>query len=302
MEKLVKDGAKVDWTDENKRHFITAMLNEAAKGNFVDNGFKKQSWHAIQAEFRETSKCPYDKQQLHSHYGVLKKKYHIYKALKENSGFGVDPNNGGPTAADDVWLAYLKAHPDASQFRGKPFLYFDDLDSIFTGKVASGKYSKASVTPSPAAFPGGKRPRDMFNDESWVDGADNIGNYDVDNESIDSSVVNPNPVAKAARACPVPVREVKPVPVKTLRPKPGAEITGFLGKIIENQDRIVQHNMADSKLDQALKIFSTEYSTDLSVVNRLQFKKVLSALPATSEMFLQLDEEERVAFIQENIM
>lgn len=73
---------------------------------------------------------------------MLKKKYNIYKALVDNSGSGVDPNNGGPTAANDVWAAYLKAHPDAAEFRGKPFLLFDDLDTIFTGKVASGQYSK----------------------------------------------------------------------------------------------------------------------------------------------------------------
>ena len=82
--------------------------------NFVVNGFKKQSWHAIQQEFHATAGFKYNKQQLHSHYAVLKRKYNVYKALVDNSGFGVDPNNGDPTAADDVWSAYLKAilmHP-----------------------------------------------------------------------------------------------------------------------------------------------------------------------------------------------
>jgi hypothetical protein len=48
---------------------------------------------------------------------------------------------------------------------------------------------------------------------------------------------------------------VKPVPVRPVRPNPGSEIAGFLGKIVENQERMVKHNMADSKLDQALKFF-----------------------------------------------
>ena len=83
---------------------------------------------------------------------------------------GVDPNIGGPTAADEVWSAYLKAHPDASEFRGKPFVLFGDLDSIFTGKVATGKYSKSSMTPSPVAIPREKRQRDSSGDESWLKG------------------------------------------------------------------------------------------------------------------------------------
>ena len=141
-------------------------MNEAAEGNFADNGFKKQTWHAIQQEFHATAGFKYDKQQLHSHYAVLKRKYNVYKAFADNSDFGVDPNNGCPTADDDVWSAYLKVHPDASELRGRPFVYFDDLDSIFTGKVATGKYSKSSFMTPRAADPRLKRHRDSFGDES----------------------------------------------------------------------------------------------------------------------------------------
>lgn len=300
MADTVKDLTKVDWTEANKRYFVTAMMNEASNGNFVDNGFKKQSWQAIQVEFNSTANCKYDKQQLHSHYGVLKKKYNIYKAMVDNSGFGVDPNNGGPTAADEVWQAYLKAHPEALQFRGKPFLLFEDLDSIFTGKVATGKYAKSSLTPSPAVHQREKRQRDSSGDESWLNHHEKGDNEDDDNASVDSNVENRIPAENAARPA-EPVRAVKPVPVKNLRAKPGSEITGFLGKIVDNQERIVKHNMADSKLDQALKIFTAKYSANLNVLDRLKFKKVLSSHSATSEMFLQLDEEEREAFIEETI-
>jgi Myb/SANT-like DNA-binding domain len=292
---VVKEATRVSWNDTNRRHFVNAMMNEAAKGTFVDNGFKKQSWHSIMLEFIVTSGCKYDKQQLHSHYGVLKKKYNIYNALINNSGFGVDPNNGGPTAADEVWSAYLKAHPDASEFRGKPFVLFEDLDSIFTGKVATGKYSKSSMTPSPAAIPREKRQRDSSGDESWLKGGND---EDANDESDDCS--DDIPVRNAARAVAAPEKEVKPVPVRTVRPKPGSEIAGFLGKIVDNQERIVKHNMADSKLDQALKCFSAKYS-DLDVMDRIKFKTVLSALPATSEMFLQMDDEERDAFIRQTV-
>jgi Myb/SANT-like DNA-binding domain len=118
---VVKEATRVSWNDTNRRHFVNAMVNEAAKGNFVDDGFKKQSWHSIMLQFISTSGCKYAKQQLHSQYGVLKKKYNIFNALVKNCGFGVGPNTGGPTTADEVWCSYLKAHPDAAEFRGKPF-------------------------------------------------------------------------------------------------------------------------------------------------------------------------------------
>ena len=174
-------------------------------------------------------------------------------------------------------------------------MLYDDLDSIFTGKVATGKYSKwSTTTPSPAVTQKEKRQRDSSGDESWLKGG-YVGD-DIDSEgSIDEI-----PVRIAARAASVPEKEAKQVPGRSVRAKHGSDITSFLGKIVENQERIVKHNMADSKLEQALKIFSAKYN-DINVMDRIKFKMVLSALPATSEMFLQMDEEEREAFIRQTI-
>ena len=303
MTDITKETTRVDWTDENRHHFVQAMVNEASKGNFVDNGFKKQSWQAIQNEFNSASGCRYDKQQLHSHYAVLKKRYHIYKMLKDNSGFGVDPSSGAPTAPSEVWAAYIKAHPDAAQFRYKAFTPFDDLDSIFTGKVASGKYARSSTaTPQSAELQSKKRVRGNSVDESWLSVTEKQNDHDDDYSSDDSSRENKIPNRDAARDDEKKNDGVKPMPIRAPRAKPGSDLTNILGKIVANQDKIVAHNMSDSKLDQALKIFSAEYSANLIVTDRLKFKKVLSAQPATAEMFLQLDEEEKEAFIQEIIL
>jgi hypothetical protein len=305
MSEATKETTRTDWNERNKLFFVHAMMNEAARGNFVDNGFKKSSWQAIADEFRLKSGCKYDKSQLHSHYAVLKKKYHIYKALQDNSGFGIDPNTGGPTAPAEVWSSYIQAHPDAAQFRYKPFTLFDELDSIFSGKVATGKYAKSSnVTPHPSPMVlNNKRLREDSVDESWPFG-NGKNKYDGENDdfSVDSAQENRIPNRDAALEDERKTKgekAVQPIPPRVPRSKPGSELTNMLGKIVANQEKIVAHNMSDSKLDQALKIFSAEYSDDLTVLERLKFKKELSGQQATAEMFLQLDQEEREAFIHE---
>jgi Myb/SANT-like DNA-binding domain len=85
MSEAIKETTRTDWNERNKLFFVHAMMNEAARGNFVGNGYKKSSWQAIADEFRLKSGCKYDKSQLHSHYAVLKKKYYIYKALQDDS-------------------------------------------------------------------------------------------------------------------------------------------------------------------------------------------------------------------------
>ena len=54
------------------------------------------------------------------------------------------------TASDSVWDAFCKAHPKAIQFRDKPLKSLEELDCIFSGKSATGKYAQSSgpVTPS----------------------------------------------------------------------------------------------------------------------------------------------------------
>ena len=237
MAAAAKDTNRTDWNEDNKRYFVHAMMNEASKGNFVDNGFKKQSWQAIQAEFRESSGCNYDKSQLHSHYAILQKKYHVYKALKDNSGFGVEPTTGAPTAPTEVWTSYIQAHPDAAPFRYQPLLFFDVLDSIFSGKVASGKYAMSSyVTPSPAATQSAKRPRNDFVDETLLSPkARKTDDDDGDDSSIDSARVN-----RALNRDAAPgdekkeggVKPVQPVPIRVARAKPGSDLTIMLGKIV----------------------------------------------------------------------
>jgi hypothetical protein len=180
MSEATKETTRTDWNERIKQFSVHAMMNEAARGNFVDNCFKKSSWQAIADDFRLKSDCKYDKSQLHSHYAVLKKKYHIYKALQDNSGFGIDPNTGGPTAPAEVWSSYIQAHPDAAQFRYKSLTLVDELDSIFSGKVATGKYAKSSNV-----VLNNKRLREDSVDESWP-----FGNrkYKCDGENDDFSV------------------------------------------------------------------------------------------------------------------
>ena len=75
----------------------------------------------------------------------MKACYNEFAQLVSNSGFGWDDQKGLPTAADDVWDRYLAAHPKASPYRHKPLQYYAELKSIFSGKVATGRFAMSST-------------------------------------------------------------------------------------------------------------------------------------------------------------
>lgn len=55
--------------------------------------------------------------------------------------------------------------------------------------------------------------------------------------------------------------------------------------------------MSGSKLDKALRIFTDDYSADLTVTEDSKFKIGPAAQSATAEPCLRLNEEERKAYI-----
>lgn len=134
-----------DWTDRRMMILITVMREEVESGNFTDSGFKKAGWAHIREAFNKASEDNYSNEQINSKYRDLKAKYTIVRAMRDNSGFGIDPVTQQPTAASQVWDHYLAAHPEAKAFRKKPLMMYDDLHVIFGGKVATGKFAHSSV-------------------------------------------------------------------------------------------------------------------------------------------------------------
>jgi hypothetical protein len=126
----------VHWSEASKLLLLSCVKDELAiSGNVADNGFKKQQWTKILEAFNRR-KAPgepiADKEKLQNQLSTLKKKYVIFKHLKENSGFGWDDVRRIPTAPPDVWERYLAAHKDAKEFRDKTLQFFQELDEIFT--------------------------------------------------------------------------------------------------------------------------------------------------------------------------
>lgn len=61
-----------------------------------------------------------------------------------NSGFGFHAVTKLATAPDDVWDAYITAHPDALQFRHATLPFYDELHQIFSTSIAIGTYAVAA--------------------------------------------------------------------------------------------------------------------------------------------------------------
>jgi hypothetical protein len=61
--------------------------------------------------------------------------------VRNNSGFGWDTEKQVPTAPDQVWDAYLQAHPQAKAYRHCTLPMYEELDELCASNVATGEYA-----------------------------------------------------------------------------------------------------------------------------------------------------------------
>ena len=97
------------------------------------------------ARFRSHPGCKaFPKAQLQSQFNGLKAKYKTFQACIDNSGFGWNDELKIPIAPDSVWDAYIKAHPEAKEFRNSTLKFYDKLHEICPGVIATGKVASTA--------------------------------------------------------------------------------------------------------------------------------------------------------------
>ena len=294
-----KGNVKADWNDDNRRYFINAMVREVESGTFVDTGFKKAAWRHIVDYLNAASGRQFNKQQCQSYYSVLKSQYVMYSTLLENSGFGVDPITNGPTASDSVWDAFCKAHPKAIQFRDKPLKSFEELDCIFSGKSATGKYAQSSVPVTPS-----QRRGIELSEGSEGDSGKAISSLAGQKHSR-GEVIFCSPIDDVSKKHSKPSDEdkpalagVKPLPVQArkLKERPGESKNKFLEEIVANQRKLIDIHSKESDLSKAFHIFKSKYSANLNPAQKLKYQRYLKD---NYEIFLAQEDDEIIESIKD---
>ena len=95
-------------------------------------------------KFKKLTGLAYPAGKLQTKLSELKKKYEIWNAIRENSGFGWNEAEGRPTASFEVWRSYIDKHPKAKEFQFNKLENWQELEEIFTGRFATGNYAVSS--------------------------------------------------------------------------------------------------------------------------------------------------------------
>ncbi|KAI3472998.1 hypothetical protein Pfo_030081 [Paulownia fortunei] len=138
------------WTPPMDRFLIDLMLEQVHRGNRIGQSFITQAWNAMVESFNSNFNSHHDREVLKNRYKHFRKQYNDVRILLQHSGFSWDEGREMVTAEDNVWDAYIKAHPDARSYRVKTVPCYHKLCVIYGQDKFDGSYSRLVDSIDPA--------------------------------------------------------------------------------------------------------------------------------------------------------
>ncbi|KAG9403369.1 hypothetical protein AC1031_006015 [Aphanomyces cochlioides] len=141
---------RAKWNAEKDAYLVKLLIRQKDAGKQSDSGFKKEAWMAVLSKFNHRFACTLDKEKIKTRYnqssGQLKGDWKLFQSLKNDSGFGWDPNDKKPTAPETVWTERMAAKPKPIQAKIRSIQMhgldnYNGLAHIFEGSTAVGPFA-----------------------------------------------------------------------------------------------------------------------------------------------------------------
>lgn len=118
-----------------QKAFLVELLVEFNRpGARLQNAWSSVAWNEMTRRFKaKFVDSNFSLKQLKEQERTLKKAYKTINRLRDLSGFGWDPTRKMVDAPEEVWAPILQTDKEAKRWYNKPFPYYDDLHSLYSG-------------------------------------------------------------------------------------------------------------------------------------------------------------------------
>ncbi|XP_047323484.1 uncharacterized protein LOC124927166 [Impatiens glandulifera] len=121
---------RANWKDhELLKIFLDACIEVDTSRKNNGSAMKKQSWDIIGKTIKEKKGLTLSYKQLKNQWDYMKRKYSIWEKIVNKTG--------SVKWTPDEWDEYIKANPDAKQFRYAGLQYANEMKSLFDGTGAT---------------------------------------------------------------------------------------------------------------------------------------------------------------------
>lgn len=162
---------RFSWNPGYEETFFRSLCSSMRLGYKDSHNFKSGAWERAAVALRDAhGACP-EKSHLINKADNARKKFRMWRGLREDPDFLYNPTTRMVTASEEAWARHFEKEPLSKALRGRPFDHEDYMEILFPDVLGSGGAPKRIMKPRRRNPDGTMPPRPSDVDTSALDPA-----------------------------------------------------------------------------------------------------------------------------------
>ncbi|XXG95221.1 hypothetical protein Hte_001481 [Hypoxylon texense] len=193
---------RFSWNLAYEETFFRSLCESMQMGYKENHSFKSGAWERAAIALRDKHGAYPEKSHLINKADNARKKFRMWRGLREDPEFLYNPTTKMVTASEEAWRRHFEKEPLSKALRGRPFDHEEYMEILFPDVVGSGGAPKRIMKPRRRNADGSLAPRPSTADQNVIDPA------------LDATIYTQTPTQNPTQQAP-PV--VQPMPTPTIQ-------------------------------------------------------------------------------------
>ncbi|KAI0595713.1 Myb/SANT-like DNA-binding domain-containing protein [Biscogniauxia sp. FL1348] len=179
---------RFSWNLAYEETFFRSLCESMQMGFKENHSFKSGAWERAAIALRDKHGAYPEKSHLINKADNARKKFRMWRGLREDPEFLYNPASKMVTASEEAWRRHFEKEPLSKALRGRPFDHEEYMEILFPDVVGSGGAPKRIMKPrrkNPDGTPAGR--------------AGNVEQQTVIDPSLDSSIYTQTPLQNSTQ-------------------------------------------------------------------------------------------------------
>ncbi|TDZ32289.1 L10-interacting MYB domain-containing protein [Colletotrichum spinosum] len=142
-----KRAPRFSWTPAYEATFFRSLCDSVQQGLRENHSFKAGAWDAAAIALREKHGAYPTKNHLVNKSDNARKKFRLWRGLREDPDFLYNPTTRTVTASEEAWKAHIEKEPLSRALRGRPFEHEQFMEILYPDVIGSGGAPKRIMKP-----------------------------------------------------------------------------------------------------------------------------------------------------------
>ncbi|KAG6003924.1 hypothetical protein E4U21_001602 [Claviceps maximensis] len=138
---------RFSWTPAYETTFFRSLCASVQLGLRENSSFKAEAWERAAQALQECHGAYPAKSHLINKSDNARKRFRLWRGLREDPDFAYNPVSKTVTATEDAWKAHIEREPLSRALRGRPFDHEEYMETLYPDVIGSGGAPKRIMKP-----------------------------------------------------------------------------------------------------------------------------------------------------------